>query len=158
MTECLVFDYIALTFTYQNFMLMNSRSVIDPYTNSSPIPPMVLLVSSSQNSWVCSFSHILRLLSSSLVRTDASQTGWGSHSVSTVVIMWVYYVISSWVGTIQSKYTVVSSVLKGMKTVLQSNINFLFSTNGSLETVIPIILIWFGLMIEWSMLNPNQRT
>ena len=61
MTECLVFDSIALTFTSQNFIIEMSYSVIARSTNTYPMPPIILLASSSQTFGAHEISQILRL-------------------------------------------------------------------------------------------------
>ena len=116
MTEFLVFHSIALIFMSQTFMIAMSCSVIALSTNTYPILLMVLLVSISQTFGARAISNILRIISSSLVYTDASITDWGYHYVSPIMIMWVHYLISHCVVTLESKYTVFASVFKGMNT------------------------------------------
>ena len=149
MTDCLFFDSIALTFASQTFILVTINSVITRSTNISPMPTMILSVSSSRNFGAHSISNKLRVSSSSLVRTNASWTDWGSHYIPYVMIMWVNYLISRWFITLKSKYTVVPSVLKGMNTFLWAIPSFQFSSSMSSENDLPVIHVLFVLMSNW---------
>ena len=145
-TECLVFESIKFIFTFQTFMPAMSRSVIPCYKNKSPILPMILSFLSLNCFGSCATSQILQISSSSLVLTKASQTDGGFHSVSLVIKNSEHFVVSGWVGTLESKYTVFPSLLKGMNTFSWAIPRFRFSSKLSFETCIPTIHIWFELM------------
>ena len=72
--------------------------------------------------------------------------------------MWVHSVISRWVRTLESIYTVVTSAPERMNTFSWAIPIFWFSSKGSSENGILAIRIWFELISKLSMLVPYQMT